>query len=145
MNPKPPVHKPDEPSQSPPTRRSFFRRTLRTGIALSGLATLTAGYGVWEASQIRLRRSVVQLPLLPRAFAGKNVAVLADIHHGPFVSIEFVREAVRLTNSLSPDIIALVGDFVNRGTHTGEHLAACLEALSDLRAPPGSLRGAGQS
>jgi predicted MPP superfamily phosphohydrolase len=98
---------------------------------------LTAGYGVWEASQIRLRRSVVRLPQLPSAFAGKTAAVLADFHHGPYVGIGFIREAVRLANSLAPDIIALVGDFVNKGTQTGEHLAACLEALSRLRAPLG--------
>jgi len=118
-------------------RRTFLRRALGAGIALSGLATLTCGYGLWEASRIKLRRSDITLPNLPRAFAGKTIAVLGDFHRGPFVGAGFIRQAASLANSLAPDIIALVGDFVNKGTHTGEHLASCLDALRDLRAPLG--------
>ena len=137
MNPDPQPGKPDEPAQPLVTRRSFFRRAFRAGVALSGLGVVTAGYGLWEASQIQVRRAVVRLPNLPPAFSGKTIAVLADIHHGLFVGIGFIREAVRMANSLAPDIVALVGDFVNKGTHTGEHLGSCLEALSDLKAPLG--------
>src|SRR4051812_13705169 len=112
----------------PPTRRRFLRRMAQLGAGLAGLAGTTAAYGFWEASQICVRRSVVALPRLPRAYAGLTVAVLADFHHGPFVGIEFIREAVRLANRLRPDVFALVGDFAHKGTHAERQLPPCLEA-----------------
>src|SRR5262245_16284841 len=123
--------------QAPLTRRRFLRWAVRVGAGLTGLAAVTAGYGFWEASQIRVRRAVVTLPRLPRPFAGKTIAVLADFHHGPFVGIDFIRGAVRLASTLAPDAFALVGDFAHKGNHTAQQLPPCLEALSQLAAPLG--------
>jgi predicted MPP superfamily phosphohydrolase len=119
------------------TRRNFFRRAIRVGAALTAGAGLGLGYGFWETSQIRIRRQAVPLPNLPSAFVGKTVAVLTDLHHGPFVGIPFIREAVRLANALEPDLIALVGDYAHRGAQVEADLPPCLEALSALRAPLG--------
>jgi predicted MPP superfamily phosphohydrolase len=121
----------------PPTRRRFLRRVIQLGAGLTGLAGATTAYGFWEAAQIRIRRAVVAVPHLPRPFAGKTIAVLADFHHGPFVGIGFIREAVRLANALAPDLFALVGDFAHKGTHTAQQLPPCLEALSQLTSPLG--------
>jgi uncharacterized protein len=121
----------------PPTRRRFLRRCL---FAAGGVVVAGGGafaYGRWEASAIRVVPQVVAVRHLPPAFVGKTVAVLADFHHGPFVSIEFVREAVPLANSLAPDLVALVGDFAHKGTHAAEQLPPCLDVLQDLRAPLG--------
>jgi predicted MPP superfamily phosphohydrolase len=104
---------------------------------LTGLAGVTAGYGFWEASQIRVCRTDVALTNLPRAFAGMKIAVLSDLHHGPYVGIKFIEEAVRLANSLRPDLFALPGDFANKGTHTAQQLPPCLEVLARLKAPLG--------
>src|SRR5579885_2707997 len=93
------------------SRRTFVRRAAFAGAGLLGAAGLGAGYGFWEAAHVRVARRDVPVRHLPPAFAGKTVAVLADLHHGPFVGLEFVRAAVRLTNSLAPDLIALVGDY----------------------------------
>ena len=82
------------------SHRTFIRRTAQAGVGLTGAAGLTAGYGVWEAAHIRVVRHTVPVPNLPPAFAGKTVAVLADLHHGPFVGIEFIRDAVRLASHL---------------------------------------------
>lgn len=98
---------------------------------------LTAGYGFWEVSQIRIRRQTISLPNLSPAFAGKSIAVLADFHHGPFVGIDFIRGAVALAQSLNADAYALVGDFAHKGSHTAQQLPACLDAVSQLRAPLG--------
>jgi uncharacterized protein len=117
-----------------PSRRRFLRRSFQAALGLTGA---TAAYGVWEASRITVRRAVVPLPNLPAAFAGKTIAVLTDLHHGPFVGISFIREAVRLANSLRPDAFALVGDFAHRGRDAADQLPPCLEALSRLEAPLG--------
>ena len=85
---------------------------------------MPAAYGFWEASQIRITRASVSVPNLPEPFVGKTIAILADLHHGPWVSLSFIKEAVELANSLSPDLFALVGDFAHRGTKTIEELKA---------------------
>src|SRR5581483_2987172 len=87
--------------------------------------------------QIRIRRATVPVPNLPPEFAGKTVGVLADLHHGPFSSIRFIRDAVRLAQGLKPDLFALVGDYAHRGTRAEADLPPCIEALSALRAPLG--------
>ncbi len=126
--------RPNEPDQSL-TRRQFLRRAVKAGTSVTGV---TAAYGFWEASQIRLRRQNVAVANLPRSLAGTTIAVLADFHHGPFVGIGFIREAVRLANSLRPDAFALVGDFGHNGRLAARQLPPCLEALSHLRAPLGA-------
>ena len=130
----------DQPSPAPnrpPSRRTFLRRTVRVGLGLAGVAGLGTAYGFWEAVHVRVTRPTVAVPNLPRAFAGKTVAVLADLHHGPFVGLPFIRDAVRLTNALAPDVVALVGDYAHKGTQTEVQLPPCLEALSALSAPLG--------
>jgi uncharacterized protein len=119
------------------SRRRFLRRSLQLAIGAPALAGITSAYGFWEASQIRLTRTTIALPYLPRAFAGKTICVLTDFHHGPFVSLRFIQEAVRRANSLRPEAFALVGDFAQKGPDTFEQLPQCLEALSKLRAPLG--------
>jgi predicted MPP superfamily phosphohydrolase len=119
------------------TRRQFLRRAVQSGLTLTGVAGLGVGYGFWEAAHIRVNRQAVAVPNLPPAFVGKTVAVLADLHHGPFVGIDFIRAAVRLTNSLAPDLVALVGDYAHKGGQAHTQLPPCLEALSALSAPLG--------
>jgi predicted MPP superfamily phosphohydrolase len=119
------------------TRRTFFRRAIQAGAALAGGVGVGVGYGFWEAGQIKINRQPVPVPNLPGALAGTTVAVLADLHHGPFVGIAFIREAVRLANALRPDLIALVGDYAHKGPQAQAQLPPCLEALSRLHAPLG--------
>jgi len=120
-----------------PSRRRFLRRVLWGGAGLTGVAGLGVGYGFWEASQIRIRHQTITVPRLPPAFEGRSIAVLADFHHGPYVSLEFIRRAVSLAQDLGADMYALVGDFAHKGSRTAEQLAACLEAVSKLEAPLG--------
>ena len=119
------------------SRRMFIRRTVQAGVSLLGVTGAGVGYGLWEASQIRIDRQTIAVPNLPECFAGKTIAVLADLHYGPFVGLEFIRQAVRLTHQLNPDLIALVGDYVYAGKKTAVRLPPCLAVLSELRAPLG--------
>ena len=125
------------PATTRTTRRTFLRRIVRTGIAVTGTTMLGVGYSFWEASQIRIRRQTITLPRLPDAFAGKTIAVMTDFHNGPFVSIEFIRQTATIAQDLAADAYALVGDFAHKGTHATEQLPPCLAALSQLRAPLG--------
>lgn len=118
-------------------RREVFRRVFRTTAAMAGISSLPIVYGFWEASQIRIHRENIKLQNLPKAFEGKTLAVLADFHNGPYVSIPFIRQAKDIAQSLNADMYALVGDFAHKGTHTDEQLLPCLEALQTLEAPLG--------
>lgn len=129
---------PKPPPALPPTRRKFLRRVKQVGVGLFAVSGATVGYGFYEASQIRIRRQSIVVPNLPRGFDGTVVAVLTDLHHGPFVSLDFVRRAVALANSLSPDLFALLGDFAHKGTHTHEQLPPCMSELANLSAPLGT-------
>ena len=82
------------------TRRKFLKRSA--AVAVTGAAGLTA-YGFAEAASLRVTRHTVTVPRLPAAFAGKTVALVTDLHLGPYNGIDFIREAVRLTNEAEPD------------------------------------------
>ena len=125
------------------SRRFFLRRSVQLTVGASALVGGSVSYGFWEASQIRVMRQTITLPRLPKAFAGKTIAILSDFHHGPFVGLRFIREAVDLASSLKPDAFALLGDFANRGTDPTVELPQCVEAVSKLRAPFGLFAVAG--
>ena len=114
------------------------RRWLIRGVAAtSALAGLTTAAGAREASRVRLRELTAPVRHLPAAFEGTRVAVLADFHLGPFVSREFVRRVVDLTNALAPDLVLMPGDFAHKGHSAREQLPPCLAELARLRAPLG--------
>ena len=48
-------------------------------------------------------------------FDGFRIAQLSDIHMQEFTEPFFLREAVRLMNTLKPDAVVLTGDFVTQG------------------------------
>jgi uncharacterized protein len=119
-------------------RRKFLKRS-----GLVGLGSTIAGglvYPFLEAKWCRVTRRTIGLPNLPRQFTGTTVAVLADIHHGPFVPMAYVQHIVAVTNALKPDIIVLVGDYVHRHA---VYISPAISELGRLRAPMGrfAIRG----
>ena len=87
------------------------RRWLLKKVGLTALGSIAAGgsaYPFLEAKWCRLTRQTIALPNLPPPFRGTTVALLADVHHGPFVPLAYIRQVVAMTNELQPDIVALV-------------------------------------
>src|SRR5262245_40890086 len=114
-------------------RRRFLKWALGSAV---GLPAAGLAYGRFEASWVRIDRQTIAVPRLPSGFEGKAVALLADLHHSKWVSLDYIRAIVEKTNVLAPDLIALPGDFV----HTSDNHAwtrPCIEVLSELRAPLG--------
>ena len=68
-----------------------------------------------------------------------KIAVVGDIHAGkPFFEDWRVKKIVDKINSLSPDIVLLVGDFVNGGWYQSSmNLDKLASMLSKIRAPFG--------
>lgn len=113
------------------TRRVFLRRAIIAATASVGGGML---YPFLEAKWLRVSRRAIELPSFPDAFDGFKVALLTDIHHGPFVPLIYVQHAVAVTNRLKPDLICLVGDYVHR---SGKYIGPSIDALGALRASSG--------
>ena len=52
---------------------------------------------------------------LPPAFHGLKIAHLTDFHYGAHPPQEYVEDAIARTRAENPDLIALTGDFIDRG------------------------------
>ena len=92
------------------------------------------GLGSWLRTQIEISRVNVKLPRLPEEFNGLTIAHLSDIHHGVFCSQDYVNRCVEIANSLTPDIVALTGDFTFGAKSYAE---PCGEILAGLQAKIG--------
>lgn len=93
------------------------------------------GYGMREALALPdVKRVEVVLPELPPALEGLTIAQLSDLHVSLLFREERVRAIVDAVNALSPDLIAVTGDFVDGDV---VDRAADLAPLANLSAPYG--------
>lgn len=111
------------------TRREFL--SLSAG-ALAGYS-LGLGGGWWRTG-LRVNRQMIHIPNLDPALEGLRVVLMSDFHHSWWVPAERIREAVRTANALQPDLVALTGDFIHRGSAWPD---GCFRELARLRARHG--------
>jgi uncharacterized protein len=112
-----------------PERRQFLQR------AVAACATLVTGsstaLAVREAlAEVQVRTVRVRLARLPAALHGFTIAQISDLHLGPTLRGDFVRQIVQRVNALDADLVAITGDLVD-GT---------VERLREIVAPVGRLR-----
>jgi predicted MPP superfamily phosphohydrolase len=92
------------------------RLVLARGMAVfAGLtaAGITA-YGMRTAlGAPKLQRVQMPMPKLPRAMDGTRLAIVSDIHLGPLAGTHHVGRIVDLINSVTADIVCVVGDLVD--------------------------------
>ncbi len=112
-------------------RRRFISLALKAG---AGVVCGGLGYGVLEAKWLRVEPITIAIPNLPRAFAGLRIALLTDIHHGPYVPLTYVKHAVAMTNDLRPDLVALGGDYIHQSR---AYTRPVIAELAKLRARMG--------
>jgi predicted MPP superfamily phosphohydrolase len=119
--------------------RDSLLKWLAAGAGFAAGAAITHK-ALTERFRLTVTRGVFGIRNLPPDLDGLTLAHLTDLHAGPHTPIEFIREAVRLTNQLQPDVVLLTGDYVEED---GEHLAACAEVLAGLRVPLGAYAALG--
>jgi len=107
-------------------RRRFLKRA---GLAALGATAAGGTYPFLEAKWCRVVPRTIVLPNLPKPFDGATVALLSDVHHGPFVPPAYIRHVVAMANALRPDVVALAGDFVHKHPDYIEPGVAALAAL----------------
>jgi predicted MPP superfamily phosphohydrolase len=112
------------------------------GAAAVGGAALAA-HALWfEPRRIAVRRLELELPRWPAELDGLRIALVSDLHAGaPHVGIERVARVVERTAVLEPDLVALLGDYVDPEVRFGDAVAPepVAEQLGRLRAPLGSV------
>jgi uncharacterized protein len=73
----------------------------------------------------------IHIRRLGAAYDGLKVVHLTDIHHSLYTPLEDVERAVKMTNHLQPDLIALTGDYV---TFSPTYIWPVAQVLGRLRA-----------
>jgi predicted MPP superfamily phosphohydrolase len=116
-----------------PSRRALLGQIGRAGLWAGVGAVAGAGaWGVWlEPALLRVRRYRIPIADLPAWAEGLRIVHLSDTHHGPYVSLPYLARAVARANALSPDLIVLTGDYVQR---TPRAIAPGVAILGGLRA-----------
>jgi predicted MPP superfamily phosphohydrolase len=123
------------PCAAATSRRQFFRHSAR--MAVSGGLLGTFGYSLaLEPRNLRVHRRALELRDLPPQLAGLRLVQVSDVHHGPWLSLDYVRHVVRATNALNPDVILLTGDYVYE---SWRYVEPVTEVLGGLRARLGTV------
>jgi uncharacterized protein len=116
-------------------RRITRRRLFKTALGLVAGSVGVAAYARWiEPTWLEVVECDLPVAGLPPAWNGVRVALLADLHRSPQVTHEYLAEAIRLTQSLEPDLLAVVGDYSHMGFEYSEDAA---RLLAGFRAPLG--------
>lgn len=111
---------------------SLQRRSVMTvGLASAGSAAM--GVGQAMAGPL-VKRITIDIKSLPASFDGFQIVQISDLHAGPIIGRDYIRNVVNIANGLQPDLIALTGDFVD-GSVTG--LQDDIAPLGQLWAPYG--------
>jgi hypothetical protein len=82
----------------------------------------------------RVRRVDIPIEGLDPALDGVRIVQISDLHVGQSIGRRYVARVARMANELSPDLLALTGDFVDGPV---ARLAADIAPLAGLRAPGG--------
>ena len=123
VNPSVPASTPDV------SRREFLRRSVNFAAAAP---FAVSGYGVLlERRRFSIERFEIAISELPESLSQLRIVQLTDVHAGPFMSSEDLKQYADAVNELQPDLIVLTGDFV-----TGEFDEAniCADGLAGLKA-----------
>jgi uncharacterized protein len=124
--PEPPSAEPnrDEPMLS---RRRLLLGGGRT-VAAAGL-----GVGAWsffgEARWFEITRRQIAIKGLSPGLNNLRIVQLSDIHHGPWMSLAWVRQIIDAANALAPDVVALTGDYIYNGVDYVQPMALELARL----------------
>jgi predicted MPP superfamily phosphohydrolase len=121
----------------PPTRR----RSRHAAAAAVGVA---AGAAAWatlvEPRRLRVRKLRVEVPDWPAPLADLKIALVSDLHAGaPHVGEARVEQVVAAVNRAKPDVVALLGDYIDPEVAFGGYVSpeAVAARLAALEAPLG--------
>ena len=114
-----------------PTRRSLKARVA----GFVGRTWARVGYAYHiEPTWLEVNRLSLAVQGLPPAFHGLKIAHLSDFHCGSHIPAGYLEDAIARTQDEKPDLIALTGDFIDRGP---KHIDKAAKLFRHLKAPLG--------
>ncbi len=104
-------------------------------IALSA-AGILGGLSLWIGLRsVTVKPITVVLKRLPKSLDGLRIVQITDLHIGPLIKGEWLRQVVNKVNALKPDLIVITGDLVDGSV---EDLRHHVTPIADLKAPHGT-------
>ena len=124
------------PHRTPPLPALGSRGTAVGRIArFVGRNWARVGYAYHvEPTWLAVNRLELPVRGLPPALSGLKVAQLSDFHFGPHIPPGYLENAVARAAAEKPDLIALTGDFIDRGPG---HVSTAARLFRHLKAPHG--------
>jgi predicted MPP superfamily phosphohydrolase len=103
-------------------------------IALSA-AIMLGSFSLWNGLRpVTIKPLNIVLQRLPKSLDGLRIVQITDLHIGPLIKGEWLRQVVNKVNALKPDLIVITGDLVDGSVEDlGHHVAS----IADLQAPQG--------
>jgi hypothetical protein len=111
---------PVEQTQYSGRTRRYFLRAMRNGLIAGG--GLLAWTGLVEPFWLDVSHQELAIPNLPRSWHGRRLVQISDWHAGK-ANRDYLERAIRVANSLEPDLAVITGDLID-----------CEHGLSDLDA-----------
>ena len=121
-------------------KNSTRRRIVIELAIVAILVAVTTWSTVVEPNMLRITETVVANGKWPADRRPLTVVALADLHIGsPHIDLAKLAEVVRMTNALKPELILLLGDYINMSNRFGNIVPPDLiaEPLANLSAPLG--------
>jgi uncharacterized protein len=112
------------------------RPTLKTRVArFVGRTWARVGYARHvEPTWLEINRISMPVRGLAPQFHGLKIAHLTDFHYGAHIPSGYIEGALERAQAEEPDVIALTGDFIDRGP---KHVAQAARLFRNLKAPLG--------
>jgi uncharacterized protein len=114
--------------------RRHLRQDVRPLQVIKSALGEMARVALAEPFMIAVERQEIFLRKLPPALDGFRIVQLSDLHYGPMVDPRHLQRAIEIANDLSPDMIALTGDYISQERG---YAAPCAEIVGQLKAPHG--------
>ena len=93
------------------SRRNFFKRTAVVVPAVVGVTGSVAAFQ--GNSELQLRKIQLTLKDRPEVLKGYKIGQLSDIHLGPFIGMEKLKEMVDAVASEHPNRLVITGDLID--------------------------------
>jgi predicted MPP superfamily phosphohydrolase len=94
------------------SRRDFLKLLKVAGMNVFLLAFGGGYMSQIEPGWLEVTEVHLALPRLPRSFSGFRLVQISDIHMGGWMNIKHLTHLLNIVMGLSPDLVAITGDFV---------------------------------
>ena len=94
--------------------QSPLRSDRRQAIGITAISAGLSAFGMYRGVQLpEVKRMDVPVKDLPEGLDGFTIVQLTDIHASSLLTAPHIRELVRRTNDLKPDLIVVTGDIAD--------------------------------